>query len=482
MKRRAFMASVSALAMTSILPSFAKEDTDSKGNMSMIPSEPGAGSVFTIDIQKNMATEHWVDETANTQIYDVAKIEFEDDGSFGLKVQLDFALERIKKIRLSEKNTNGALVIVFIHGWHHSARWDVVSNTGDDHFAAFREVLKRLALREAERYPRGQSGGRRVIGIYLGWNGDPAKSVLSTVPLVRHHSFWDRYSVAKSIASGENVQEALRSIVLATKEPIASRPESPLILVGHSMGALMLESAFLSLLTAPKSVLAYPPSSNEREASWIECNGKKVSFPDVLIALNSAADSKILKEIKAQVKQQGIEKKIAADGISYSPPLLISVTSTADLDTKDTWRKAQALGDLVQSGQWTNRFTDGHDPSLITHTFSPIATNVVCKPKNEIDFGQNWHCLRAPYPSDARTPTFAIDLPTCERKGICDKPPHTRYELAPHIDKRNPELAWVFQVNPEIMSEHNDIFNSRSASLLLALIQISGAVVSLQRM
>ncbi len=38
---------------------------------------------------------------------------------------------------------------------------------------------------------------------------------------------------------------------------------------------------------------------------------------------------------------------------------------------------------------------------------------------------------------------------------------------------------WVFQVPPEVIKDHNDIFNTKARSLILALIQISGAVASL---
>jgi hypothetical protein len=40
-------------------------------------------------------------------------------------------------------------------------------------------------------------------------------------------------------------------------------------------------------------------------------------------------------------------------------------------------------------------------------------------------------------------------------------------------------LAWLFEVPPELVAEHNDIFNPRSSLLFMALMQISGAVMSL---
>jgi hypothetical protein len=62
---------------------------------------------------------------------------------------------------------------------------------------------------------------------------------------------------------------------------------------------------------------------------------------------------------------------------------------------------------------------------------------------------------------------------------------HTRYQLTPILKKGRPAAAgedhpfWVFQVPPEISADHNDIFNFRASLLILALMQISGAVVSL---
>jgi hypothetical protein len=39
--------------------------------------------------------------------------------------------------------------------------------------------------------------------------------------------------------------------------------------------------------------------------------------------------------------------------------------------------------------------------------------------------------------------------------------------------------AWIFQVGRDLIANHNDIFNFRTALLILAMIQISGAAVSL---
>ena len=56
---------------------------------------------------------------------------------------------------------------------------------------------------------------------------------------------------------------------------------------------------------------------------------------------------------------------------------------------------------------------------------------------------------------------------------------HERYELCPLGEGTSDHLAWVFQVPEEIINDHNDIFNFKSTLLVLALIQISGATMSL---
>ena len=393
-------------------------------------------------------------------------IEFRDCGSRVDCTQLSAAENCIQQARRA--NENGAVVVVFIHGWHHNARWDLAKDDGDSHFKAFRQVLEALTLREAERYtshPRDpRELGRRVVGIYVGWNGDPAAPWLRQTRWLTHLSFWNRYRTAKRIGDSEDIREALRAIVAATKDGLDERPESPLILIGHSMGALMLESAFLSLLKAEDQPLVRRREPTPGACIDIQRRGEPISFPDVLLAVNSAADSGIAKEITSALETQELTKTLVADDIRYSPPLLISLTSRADSDTRIAWRIAQF------PRVW--RRTDGHDSSLFTHRFAITEKSVLCEPRGFVDLGQNWHCLRTPVPARRPTPSISVDLPTCERKGVEDRldyaRDHARYQLTPLRDEERPHPAWVFQVPPEIVRNHNDIFNSRSSSLILA--------------
>jgi hypothetical protein len=436
-----------------------------------------SASVFTVGKDVEACQ---VEQPPNDLSYDLAVIQFNDDGTPADTSQLTAAATCISQAR---RNPNGAIVLLFIHGWHHNAEWNTATDEGDSHFRAFRDVLFAITRREAERY-FPTPAGRRVVGIYIGWNGDPSDSWLTNAGPLTHLSFWNRYSTAKRIGDGSALRDTIRTIVARTKDrlpsettPPAPPPESPLILIGHSMGAVILESAFLALLKDSSNPLVRE-SPNDARIVAVHRAGQRVSFPDVVIALNSAADSTILKEIRKELDAQKITKTLAIPSgvsyepplLSYAPPLLISATSTADDDTKILWRAANL--------PWPGHTTDGHDATLFTHEFQrgPVVT---CNPRGFVDFGQSWHCLRAPEPPNVKTPSIAVDLPARDRRGTEDHPFFSRYILLPLGDVRNAHTTWVFQLPPEIVPNHNDIFNSRASSLILALIQASGAVLSL---
>jgi len=458
--------------------------------MPSVWSSYASGSVFTVNlIPATPERRHEVqagtsDIGPNKTSFDLAVVQFKDDGTYLDPSQIDAADDGIRKARASKLNANGALVIAFIHGWHHGANWKrspsiaVSDPDGDDHFHSFRLVLESLALREAERHGYGgKKAGRRVVGIYVAWNGDPEGSWISKIPLITHTTFWGRYDVAEKIGGSAQFRESVRRIVNRTKEPVTVssdqppdfRPESPLVMIGHSMGALMLQSAFAALLEDQQQSLQHQRAQQTVGAVKIRSGGALVSFPDIVLSLNSAADSAIAKRILKALDQRNMTKTAAAGGIRYSPPILMSVTSTGDTDTKDTWPKAKR-----------GRTTDGHDSSLLTHTFALDNPVVTCNRAEAVDLGQNWHCLRRPQPPVAATPTIPIDLPVRERNGLEDQAvPHARYTITPKGSIDEPHLMWLFQVPPEVIKNHNDIFNYRARSLVLALIQASGAVASI---
>lgn len=306
--------------------------------------------------------------------------------------------------------------------------------------------------------------------MYLSWHGTPQNgllSILARLGVASQASFWNRYRVAERVGAGVDFQLAVRDIVAAVKH--APGPESPLILVGHSMGALMMQSAFATLLE--EGALLEPAEGGSATSSSITSRGNPVLFPDLILSLNSAADSTHARRILSAYDRLELTKITEGRRVAYHTPLFASITSTADSATGTWWPRAR-LG----------RVTDGHDTGLSTHSFrlQQRFVGAPCSPKPGEDFGQNWHCIHLPSPPRAATPSILIDLPTRDRKTRDDRNvPHAQYSLAPLGDVGIPRLQWVFQVPADVIAHHNDIFNSKARSLALAMIQASGAVASL---
>ncbi len=415
------------------------------------------------------------EERAELASFDVAVLEFDDDGRFEDRSQLDRTADWIRHLR-DRNSCDDVLVVVFVHGWKHNADWSDADN-GDEHFRAFRHVLASLALRELERMHDLKR--RRVFGVYIGWNGYPKDSWMATKPIFREMTFWNRYATAARIGGGDDIRTAIQEITNTTKKE-THNGSGQLILAGHSMGGLIMESALLDLVRKRDREMMQSLQRSDEGPVTTRIGGEPVLFPDIVLTLNSAADSRKCRELKVLFEQSGVKKSADTEGdsqrVSYSPPLLVSMTSQADLATRVIWR-------LVRP----SRVTVGHDRTLVTHEVS-FDANTIRVPRRrgkeegalQEDFGQNFHVLRRPDPpSGSCTPTMVVDLPDRLRKNMADWPDHRRCRLSPSGQPGKAELVWSFRVPKSVVKNHNDIFNYQSASLILALMQIGGVVGSL---
>jgi hypothetical protein len=416
------------------------------------------------------------------QSFDLAIVQFLDDGSLTDPTQLKRATEAIEAARRLYKT--GAVVVAFIHGWHHDADWDIDAAGGDQHFMDFRRVLMTLALRELERGPDRR---RRVVGVYLSWNGDPDGSLFGKGSSLRNLSFWNRLRTARKVSRQEDIRRTLTEIVAHTKQTLDDHPDlpsSPLILVGHSMGALILEAAFLFLLSNFPAVAS--DAARRREQLDVETYlaEQLVDFPDLVLLLNSAAGGDVARQLGVEVLHRQLRREVRLNHLRYPAPVVISATSSRDLATRVAWR----FGNLP----W--RKAEGHDKRLRTHDLIWTGQVRQCFPKQldnlATSFGQPWHCLRSPVADTAGRHAFPIDLPTTTplQEGLqaAFAAQHTRCILTPvqptmanaQEDPR-PSPLWMVRLPSKVSRGHNDIFNPRASLLILAFMQISGAIVSL---
>ncbi len=427
------------------------------------PERPyGDNSLFTLaheDQQVEPVLLKSLGPTDGYEQFDVAIVEADDEGGFVHGQQLESVRRRVEAVR--RENPRGAIVACFVHGWHNNADWN------NRNFISFRRLLEALMWRELEAMER------RVIGVYLGWNGRPddgAGRWIGRVPGVKHLTFPDRYDAAGDIGQGELLSSCLVDLTAACKGPTGG-DQAPLVLIGHSMGAFILQSAVRELLRHPDEPLVQPIQSLGGPVTISTDSGPGQAMPDLLLSLNSAAESEVARDIIAFMGRNNWRKHFdpppgGATVAPYDPPLLISMTSAKDTATNWVWRAGHFFRKAC---------TDGHDPALATHLFARSGAAAACPQAPYRDYGQPWHCLHKDL-RPAVTPRFRIDLPDHDRS--TGRPlTHTAYDLIPN----DPGLStpfWLFQVPGEIIADHGDIFNYRAASLVLALIQASGVLAS----
>lgn len=416
-------------------------------------------SLFTLDQESKILD--WQPENA-TSLYsvDVATIEFNDDGTLQDPTQLDKALNCIRSTRGLCKS--GTVVALFIHGWQHDATIDLASGKGDGHFSSFRALLLSLMRRESER---SISPFRRVIGVYFGWRGKPFRSRL--LSFLNNFTFARRFRTADTIGGAGDLRRALREIVQATKGPIdgADLPESPIIMIGHSMGALILERGFSTLLREEPGSLIREAGKTTADTACVTQDGRTISFPDMVLLVNSAAAAGVAKKTMDLLHENRLAKRVSSNGLDYAIPLIVSFTAKTDRVTGWIWRLA-------------NRFqrTEGHDRCLLTHRLEQSPTLFKCSAKmTGYDFGQSWHCLRRPEASGGQLRSVTIDLPQIKKpRDEC----HKRFTIRPVSAEASGRPMWVFQVPRHVSRSHGDIWNNRASLFALAMMQISGAVVS----
>jgi len=391
--------------------------------------------------------------------FDLAIIEVDEEGDFAYPQQLEIIGDRIRSVR----EYGGAIVVGFIHGWHNNAEWD------NANLESFRKLLKALMVRELEAH------NRRVIGIYVGWNGQPEEGIgkwIGRIPGIKHATFRDRYRAAERTGQGDALSETLVELTTACKMDVSSSDSAPLILIGHSMGAFILQSTFRELLEHSDSPLVVPSHRGNKAITTTTSDHPAVSTPDLLLSLNSAAESEVARDIIQMMQEQGWKKRFEPSeaGVNvapYHPPLLVSVTSSEDKATNWIWRAGHFFQKLS---------TDGHDGRLATHDFTKSDAKADCQAADYPDFGQPWHCLHKDAGHGSPTPRFRIDLPDHDRSSD-DSLTHTAYDLIPK-DPDTPAPFWLFQISGDVVADHSDVFNYKAASFTLALIQMSGVLAS----
>ncbi|MBW8878260.1 MAG: hypothetical protein JF614_25130 [Acidobacteria bacterium] len=406
---------------------------------------PDSRETFTLPDKGPVDNAYWA-PLARTSLehfdtFDVGVIEFKDSGELWSPAQRDLVLSHVK--RLAEHG--GATIVVFIHGWHHSAA------PADGNIVSFRRILKTLSAQDIGM--RCQDDDRpkpnRVVGIYVGWRGES----IGNEPL-NLTTIWQRKKVAQRIggwpqrAEAERIQQGkqqegqladlLKRLDKIQKDANASLQNentfTSLIAVGHSLGGAMLLSAMDRIVLEGKDELT--------------CGEAVPRIGDLAILLNPAAEA---------LRYKGFNRSLNCQFTAEQAPVLLTLSSRGDTANRAAFTFSRILATLVIPPYWpdfpSSLFTVGFRRTMRTHELSVPDENS----KPEITY----------YRSDlspSMTDVKRFDMAAAGRYGTTRlKPKGNRHPNAT-------EPFMVVYATRDIIRDHNDIFSDRVVEFLLPFV------------
>ena len=298
------------------------------------------------------------------------------------------------------------LAILYIHGWKHSAA--ETETFVDTDLVAFKALVQSIQATH--------NGTRQVVGIYVGWEADSGLGALNNL------TFWSKAAVADRIAQTAVVTKIIASLG-ATRKINKDRVDQ-FIAIGHSFGARLLFSATnQSLIT--DAARAHPGVTGGVYQLL-------TSSADATILLNPAFEA-------ARFTPVDTIGRFEESFLPEQPPLLVSISTTGDWATRM----------LFPLGQWI-----GMDRTRLTST---TLGNYELFQTHELQLSEKSSCLAAVSNGALTEAFFAEGLCLSRKRGGTTGTPtaHRRY---------NPFM--VVRTDPDVIADHNDIWNPRFAAWL----------------
>ncbi|MDB6141340.1 MAG: esterase/lipase/thioesterase family active site protein [Pseudomonas sp.] len=394
------------------------------------------------------ATLQWHASTsASPGDYFLGFVEFNDQGDLWQRQGMEAVIDHLN----TEAAAKDLLIVVFVHGWHHSAK------EGDGNIDTFRTVLANVAVAEAA------SGrpAREVAGVYVGWRGDS----LALGP-INDVTFWDRKNTAEKVGHGE-VTELLsrielvkrtqdskaRDVAFEAKSKSGARStqstdenrcgkliaagqdvtsQTKLVVIGHSFGGLVVQSSIGQILE---------DRAIRTKGGDYGCQLDVEGFGNLVVLINPAFEAQ---------RYSGLHD-IASQRTWYPPqqlPVEVILTSKADDATGVLFPLGRRFNTVFEREGWDqkNLTTVGHYQPYITHELFKAAPGQL----NTQPLMQAWASGGQP------SKRLTIAGLTLERTQLGD---------------RNPYLN--VSVSGDLIKDHNDIGEPQIIEFLKQMILLS---------
>lgn len=260
--------------------------------------------------------------------YLLSFIEFDDQGHLWDRKQLNAITEHLSH----EVNSRDLIMVVYAHGWKHSAK------PGDLNTDRFREVLAKLA--EDEKVVSEKScklketckPARLIAGVYLGWRGGSVP-----IPVVENLTFWERKNTAAKVGHGD-VTEVLSRLEQLRKDHESTCPtdqtqcsDTRLVIVGHSFGGLVVHTA-LNQILGSRFVSTTAPAGTQGDVGY---------FGNLVVLINPAFEAQQFSGLS----------DISAERGTYFPsqlPVMAILTSEADYATRYSFNAGRRLSTVFE--------------------------------------------------------------------------------------------------------------------------------------
>jgi len=349
------------------------------------------GRPMRLDPASNKKSLSWYVEgkTQHGQTISCSFVEFDERGDF-----LDFGQHTDCEKRITNMVAAGPLLLVmYCHGWK--------NNSESEDVIKFNAFLGKLASSEDIAQQ-----GYRVHGVYLSWRGNVVRPYVDKSdgfyrkcanyfgePIVETNydrgadwtgfipeniDFFTRQQAAEHRVSGLPIARAIFTYASAAKD-YGNKLDNQVIVMGHSMGALMLERSLGQAMTGSLVMEWWNGLKNQTVS-------RQPVLPfDFILFLNSAAPSIYAKEMRDFLEANRASHRYSGQN-DY--PVIVSLTSTADWATGLVYPLAHCLAPLrpslkrryttgifetngpVYPGIRQSKFytkTPGHQPLLINH-------------------------------------------------------------------------------------------------------------------
>ena len=419
-------------------------------------------------------------------------VEFDERGDF-----IDFRQHRDCEAKITNMTASGpVLLVMYCHGWK--------NNSHSEDVVKFNSFLAKIADSQEIR-----EKGFRVHGVFLSWRGNVVQPFVDRSasdefyqdcltnygePIVSQKynrgsdwmgflpeniDFFTRQRAAEHLVSGLPIARAIFTYASAAKQ-YGAKQDNQVIVMGHSMGALMLEKSLGQALTG-SLVMEW----------WdgVKQMAQKPALPfDLILFLNSAAPSIYAKEMRDFLEANRNAQRFAP---GTKAPVIISLTSTADSATGTIYPLAHVFAPLQPSlhrcytngifgsenqthpGIRQSKFytkTPGHQPYLINHWVVPDKAPAPVGLVGQDDvFDANISVKKTSdpyvfYTSDPGHPSKAWRV-TNETSA-----PVTLDGLRLSMQESD---YWIMNCGKELIASHGDIWSTKTMEMYAALYRLT---------